>query len=77
MIDMTILISVVVLVILIAASFVCGMKVAEHYADLREQAVSFALKKQYARLMAGVDADDTAQPYVSPDTTLPGTPFLK
>lgn len=67
---MTILISVVVLMVLIGASFACGMYVAEHYADRRERAVDYALKKQYARLMAGVDADDTAQPYVSPDTAL-------
>lgn len=68
---MTILISVVAIVALVGASFAWGMHVGEYYADRRERAVDYALKKQYARLMAGVDADDSAQPYVSPDSRLP------
>lgn len=67
---MTVVISVVILVCLICASFAWGMHVAEYYATLRERTVEYALRKQYARLMAGVDADDTAQPYVSPETNL-------
>ena len=64
---MTIAISVVILVLLIGASFASGMHVAEYYADRRERAVDYALKKQFARLQAGVDADDTCQPYISSD----------
>ena len=64
---MTVVISVVVLVLLVGASFASGMHVAEYYADRRERAVDYALKKQYARLVAGVDADDAGQPYVYTD----------
>lgn len=62
---MTIMISVLVLVALIMASFVCGMRVSEYYTDRRERAVDYALKKQFARLQAGVDADDACQPYIA------------
>lgn len=64
---MTILISVVALLALIVASFISGMYVSEHYADRRERAVDYALKKQFARLQAHLDADDTCQPYVYDD----------
>ena len=64
---MEILIGTLVMTTLIVLSFYAGFKFADKAADKREEAVAFALKKQYARLMARVDADDPCQPYVNPD----------
>ena len=64
---MEILISTVAFTSLIAVSFYAGVKFADSYHDKQDAAVSYALKKQFARLRAGSDADDPVQPYVSPD----------
>jgi hypothetical protein len=56
-----------VMVLLLVVAFYAGFRVADYFAKRREEAVAYALKKQYARLMAGVDADSNAMPYVTPD----------
>lgn len=47
-----------------AVSFFCGLKLSDHYHSISAYEQKIALQKQYARLRAGVDADDPAQPYV-------------
>lgn len=54
---------------LIVASFIAGLKLSDHYHREAHQYREYALQKQYARLRAGVDADDTGQPYVAPPET--------
>lgn len=56
---------------LCVCSFLFGLKLAERMYTEREVAINYALRKQYARLRAGIDADDTAQPYVSADPADP------
>lgn len=74
---MEMIIGVVSFTALIAISFFAGMKVSDYYADRRDQAVNYALKKQYTRLLAKADADDPCQPYVSPDPDqIDSTKFL-
>lgn len=43
--------------------FHTGMKTADRYHTDAEQREQYALRHQYARLQAGVDADDPSQPY--------------
>ena len=64
---MDMIIGTLILLVMMVGSFIAGVKLSDYYADRQDTAVNYALKKQFARLQAGVDADDTAQPYVSPD----------
>lgn len=64
---MEMIIGAVSMTVLLAASFMAGVKFADTYATRRENAVDYALKRQYIRLKSGADADDPCQPYVSPD----------
>ena len=57
----TILILVLVLII---ASFIAGLKLAGYYHRQATSEREYALKKQYARLIVGADADDGVAPYV-------------
>lgn len=58
------IITVVAIVVLIAIAFASGMMTADYFNRKAAYEVKVALQRQYARLTAGVDADDTAQPYV-------------
>lgn len=58
-------ISIVVTVGLIICSFIGGLKLSDYYHRCSEEAVTYALQKQFVRLQAGADADDPAGPYVS------------
>lgn len=53
--------------VLPVAGFLFGMHTADRYHRQAQAEQRYALEKQYARLVAGVDADDTGQPYVAPD----------
>ena len=57
----------VVICVFAALCFYAGVKTSDYYHARQEAAVNFALKKQFARLQAGVDVDDPVQPYVSAD----------
>ena len=50
---------------LLAISFFCGLCLSEIYHARSDVERENALKQQYARLIAGVDRDDSAQPYVA------------
>lgn len=54
---------------MIVASFVAGLKLSDHYHWQAQQQQDYALRKQYARLKAGCDADASCQPYVAPPLT--------
>lgn len=58
------LLDIIVVVLLCMGSFCFGMRVSDSYHESAEEQKETALKKQYARMTAGVDADDPAQPYV-------------
>lgn len=47
-----------------AISFYCGVRLSDRYHDTAAYEQKAALQKQFARLTAGVDADDPSQPYV-------------
>lgn len=49
---------------LVSGAFIAGMKLSDKYHAHEQAMVNYALQKQYARLKAGVDADDVGQPYV-------------
>lgn len=51
--------------VLVVASFLFGLNLSDKYHTKAEQDKKYALEKQYARLMAGCDADDPVQPYVA------------
>lgn len=55
----------ILIVIIALGSFATGMIISDHYHEQAAQEKDYALRKQYARLKAGVDADDTG-PYVPP-----------
>ena len=58
-----------VVLFMIIASFVAGLKLSDYYHWQAQQQQDYALRKQYARLKAGCDADDSCQPYVAPPQT--------
>ena len=53
-----------VAVVMCSICFAAGVMLSDRYHRMAAEEQKLALQKQYARLMAGVDADDTAQPYV-------------
>jgi hypothetical protein len=61
---MTDLIYAFALLLVGALSFFLGLKLSDRYHDQAAYEQKIALQKQYARLTAGVDADNPAQPYV-------------
>lgn len=54
----------IVLLVVSAISFFCGLKLSDRYHSIAAYEQKAALQKQFVRLNAGVDADDPAQPYV-------------
>lgn len=61
---MTEIIYAVGLLLVGAVCFIFGLKLSDRYHNQAAYEQKIALQKQYARLMSGVDADDSAQPYV-------------
>ncbi len=55
-----------VTLLLVVISFIGGLKLSDHYHNQAREWEKYALQKQYLRLLAGCDADDPTQPYVSP-----------
>jgi len=49
---------------LIAGAFLYGKYIGDKYHREADAEKTYALQKQYARLKAGCDADDSCQPYV-------------
>lgn len=62
---MEMIIGIVALVCLMILCFFSGVRLSDYYHDRQERAVDYALKRQFARLRAGADADDPVAPYVS------------
>lgn len=63
-----------IVVLLAAGSFYAGMRTSDRYHFMREESVDYALRSQYARLKAGVDADSSPAPYVPRQPI--GAPFM-
>lgn len=59
-----IIVAVAACVLLAAVAFAAGFITADRMNQRAAYEQKVALQKQYARLRAGVDADDTGQPYV-------------
>lgn len=57
-------VEVIIVIALLVIAFASGMITADHFNRRAAYETQVALQKQYARLRAGVDADDTGQPYV-------------
>lgn len=55
-----------IIVSLIVGAFISGFRLAQRLAERAAAHEKYALQKQYARLQAGVDADDVMQPYIAP-----------
>lgn len=67
-------ITIVVIAILLFASFFAGVGLANWFNDQARAEQKEALEKQYLRLKAGADADDPCKPYVfsQPHDPIPG-----
>jgi hypothetical protein len=55
----------VIVVVFIVGAFIAGLKLADHYNGKASADRDYALEQQYVRLLAHVDADDPAKPYVA------------
>ena len=53
-----------IILTLIAGAFLCGKHFSDSYHRKAKDDITYALQKQYARIVAGCDADDAGQPYV-------------
>jgi len=56
----------VIILLLILGAFIFGLRLSSYYHTNAAEHERYMLRKQYARLQAGLDADDIAQPYVAP-----------
>ena len=61
----------IIILLLIVGAFICGIRLSTCFHENAAEHEKYMLQKQYARLKAGVDADDAAQPYVAPPVKQP------
>lgn len=52
-----------IVLVLIIASFIAGLKLAGYYYRKAESDREYALQRQYSRLLVGADANDPVAPY--------------
>ena len=60
-----------IILLLIGGAFVAGLRLSARFYRQAYEQEQHALRKQFARLQAGIDADDSAQPYVAPPNPIP------